>query len=255
MTDQTAVKTAARTLDVLEVFAKAKGPLTLTELAQRIGSPMSSCHALVRTLQARGYVYVLDERKRVYPTKRLLMIALQIASNDAVLERLSPILANLQRQTGETIILGKRQGNAITYLEVVEGQQTIRYAASPGDTKPLHSSAIGKATLAAIPEGELVKFLRKLPMPKITGNTIQDPDALLKDLDAGKARGYFITRGENVSEVMALSMARSVGDELYGIAIAGPISRIEANKEALVTELMKARDWMDRIDAELRGSV
>jgi DNA-binding IclR family transcriptional regulator len=255
MTDQTAVKTAARTLDVLEVFAKAKGPLTLTELAHRIGSPMSSCHALVRTLQARGYLYVLDERKRVYPTKRLLMIALQIASNDAVLERLSPVLASLQQETGETVILGKRQGNAITYLEVVEGQQTIRYAASPGDTKPLHSSAIGKATLGAIPARDLVKFLKKLPMPKITRNTILDPDALLADLEAGKTRGYFATCGENVSEVMALAIARSVGDELYGLAIAGPITRIEANREELVAELMKAGAWMDRIDVELRGDV
>jgi hypothetical protein len=34
---------------------------------------MSSCHALVRTLQFRGFVHILDERKRVYPTKRLLI--------------------------------------------------------------------------------------------------------------------------------------------------------------------------------------
>ena len=77
MPPQDPVKTAARTLDVFEVFAAARGPLTLTELAARLGSPLSSCHALVRTLQSRGYVYILDERKRVYPTKRLLLLAQQ----------------------------------------------------------------------------------------------------------------------------------------------------------------------------------
>ena len=79
MAGQDAVKTAARTLDLLEAFAKARGPLSLTEIAQRINTPISSCHSLVRTLQARGYVYVLDSRKRVYPTKRLLAVAGAIA--------------------------------------------------------------------------------------------------------------------------------------------------------------------------------
>jgi IclR family acetate operon transcriptional repressor len=254
MTEQTAVKTAARTLDVLEVFAKSKGPLTLTELAQRTGSPMSSCHALVRTLQARGYVYVLDERKRVYPTKRLLMVAQQIAENDAILERITPVLATLRQKTDETVILGKRQGKAVTYLEVLEGGQTIRYAASPGDTKPLHSSAIGKATLGAMPDTDLHVLLRKLAFPKITGTTIVDQAALVADIESSRARGYFVTRGENVAEVMAISIARQIGDELYGLAIAGPMSRIEARSESLVKELLKSGTWMEGIDAELRGA-
>ena len=85
MAGQDAVKTAARTLDLLEAFAKARGPLSLTEIAQRINTPISSCHSLVRTLQARGYVYVLDNRKRVYPTKRLLAVANAIARHDPLL--------------------------------------------------------------------------------------------------------------------------------------------------------------------------
>ena len=255
MNQQDPVKTAARTLDVFEVFASAKGPLTLTELAARLGSPISSCHALVRTLQARGYVYVLDERKRVYPTKRLFTIAQQIMQNDPVLERIGPVLAALQHDTGETVILGKRQGGAVTYLDVLEGSHTIRYAASSGDTKPLHSSAIGKAMLGAMPEAELGRLIKKLPLPAVTGRTITDPDALLLDIETSRARGYFMTRGENVPDVMALSIARSVGDEWYGVAIAGPIGRLEAGQAALVASLLHAGEVLQRIDAELRGQV
>lgn len=247
------VKTAARTLDVFEVFAIAKGPLTLTELAARLGSPISSCHALVRTLQARGYVYILDERKRVYPTKRLLAVAQQIASNDPVLERIGPVLAVLQRASGETIILGKRQGTGIIYLDVLEGRHTIRYAASPGDAKPLHSSAIGKAMLGALSEEELSRLLKKLALPAITLNTIGTAAGLAADIEAGRARGWFMTRGENVPEVMALSIARRVGGECYGVAIAGPLGRLEANQVAAVAALMDAGEQLRRIDDELRG--
>lgn len=247
------VKTAARTLDVFEVFADARCPLTLTELAGRLGSPLSSCHALVRTMQARGYLYVLDERKRVYPTKRLLMVAQQIAQNDPVLERVAPVLALLQADTAETVILGKRQGNAVTYLDVVESRQTIRYAAQPGDVKPLHSSAIGKAMLGALDDADLAKLLRRLPLPDVTGRTIQNPDALMADIAEARTRGYFVTRGENVFDVMAVSISRRIGDEPYGVAVAGPIARVERNLEQIVASLGKASELLGRIDGELRG--
>jgi DNA-binding IclR family transcriptional regulator len=255
MSQQDPVKTAARTLDVFEVFAQAKGPLTLTELAGRLGSPISSCHALVRTLQARGYVYILDERKRVYPTKRLLKIAQQIAQNDPVLERIGPVLAILQQETAETIILGKRQGNSVTYLDVVEGRQTIRYAADAGDIKPLHSSAIGKAMLGVLPDAELARLVKRLPLPAVTDNTIHDPADLLQDIETARSRGYYVTSGENVPEVMGISIARVIGEEPYGLAIAGPIGRLAPRIDALVTALLRAGEALQRIDTELHGEI
>jgi IclR family acetate operon transcriptional repressor len=253
MSQKDPIKTAARTLDVFEIFAAAKGPLTLTELAGRLGSPLSSCHALIRTLQLRGYIYVLGERKRVYPTKRLLMIAQQIAQNDPMLEQIAPVLLALQQETGETIILGKRQGNVITYLDVIDSHQTIRYAASPGDVKPLHSSAIGKAMLGLLSDEELARQLKRLPLTAVTDHTIIDIPGLLQDIGQSRARGYFQTRGENVSDVMAFSISSTVGDEDYGVAVAGPMGRVEAHAALHISALRRVRDALGRLDAELRG--
>ena len=120
------VKGAARTLDVFEAFASAGGPLSLSEIAQLIGVPVSSCHSLIRTLQARGYVYVLEKRKRIYPTRRLADIASKIARYDTAVERLTPCLAEIVDKTGETVILGKMQGDHVVYLEVLPGTHTVR---------------------------------------------------------------------------------------------------------------------------------
>ena len=116
-----AVKTAARTLDLFEAFAKVREPMSLTELARRIGAPISSCHALIRTLQKRGFLYELGPRGPVYPTKRMLEIITAIATYDPILKRLEPVLERLRKATGETVILGKRQGDGIIYLEVLQG--------------------------------------------------------------------------------------------------------------------------------------
>ena len=248
-----AVKMVARMLDMIEAFAAVQAPLTLTELAGRLGAPVSSCHALVRTLQQRGYVYVLDERKRVYPTGRLLAMAQRIACGDPVLERIAPVLDALQAETEETVILGKRQGQAVTYLNVVESRQTIRYAAAPGDVKPLHSSAIGKAMLGLLPDAALNTLLATLPLPRVTANTIHDPARLAANIRQGRARGVFVTCGENVPDVMAIAVCERVAGEAYGIAVAGPLARLGLRAEQAEVALSRARAMLRQIDADLRG--
>lgn len=225
------VKTAARTLSLFEAFADDQTPLALTDLAKRIDTPISSCHALIRTLQALGYVYVLEQKKRVYPTKRLLQIAQAIANHDPLLESVSPVLYDLRDELGETVILGKRQGDGIVYLEVIEGTHTVRYAARPGDAKPLHSSAIGKAMLGQETAKRLDTLLDRLALTPATASTLTDHNQLLDDIVESRKRGYFITRGENVDDVMAIAIARQVYGETLGLAIAGPMERMIRHQE------------------------
>jgi DNA-binding IclR family transcriptional regulator len=176
-------------------------------------------------------------------------IAQQIAQNDPVLDQIGPVLAALRADTGETVILGKRQGQAITCLDVLESRRTIRDAAEPGDMKPLHSSAIGKAMLGLLAPTDLAATLRKLPRPTITLGTITDLDALTADIAEGRARGFFVTRGENVPDVMAIAISRSASEEFYGLAVAGPMSRIEAAQALIHDGLRTAGGALTRLDA------
>jgi DNA-binding IclR family transcriptional regulator len=233
------VKTAARTLDLFEVFAQAQAPLSLTDLAHRMHAPISSCHALVRTLQSRGYLYVLERRKRVYPTKRMVQIVDAIAAHDPLLDAVGPILAELRDTLGETVILGNRHEQNVIYLEVVEGTHTVRYAARPGDTKPLHSSAIGKAMLGGLEADMVRKLLTPTALKQVTPNTITDLDALMADIEAGRRAGYFATRGENVEDVSAIAIRREIDGEPFGLAIAGPSERMNRKFELYCDELIR----------------
>jgi len=156
------VKTATRTLDVFEAFATAKRPLTLSELARAIGAPVASCFGIVRTLERRGYLYSARPRRGLYPTRRLLDQARLIAAHDPLSSRLDSALAALRDRTGETVLLGKRLGDRAVYLDVREGPQTVRYTARVGDLKPLHSSAVGKALLGTLAEGDCRRLLDRL---------------------------------------------------------------------------------------------
>lgn len=225
--DRSVVKSAVRTLTLFEVFAHHQAPLTLSELARILEIPLSSCHGLVGTLQNEGYLYSFGERRQYYPTKRLLQLATAITNNDPTLNLLVPHLEAVRDQCDETVIVATRQNLTILYLDVIEGTQTIRYSANAGDVKPLHSSAIGKAMLGEVDGQELSATLSQIGQPRITSNTIVDPKTLTAEIEAGRRRGYFVTRGENVADVWAVAKIAHVAGEALGIAIAGPAYRMK----------------------------
>ncbi len=241
-----AVTAVERVLDIFEAFHKVQKPLSLTDLAEATGIPKSSCHAIVATLTARGYLYSLARPRALYPTRRFHDIARDIHEKDPFAERLLPMLERLRNVSRETVILGKRQGDAVIYLQVVEGPHAIRYSARPGEFKPLHSSAIGKALLGSLKETEMRAQIAGRPLPAVTGSTLTDAQALIDDILESRRRGYFVTRGENVPDVWAVSAFLAVSSETLAIAIAGPRHRMENNLVECVQVLLASTSFISR---------
>jgi IclR family acetate operon transcriptional repressor len=230
-------RSAMRALEVFEAFRTARRPLPLSELAQRTGIPVSTCHGVMRALESHGWLYYVNARD-AYPTRRLWETADEIRANDPVVRRLEPALAALRDETDETVVVGARQGGSVTYLLVLEGRQAIRYSARAGERKPLHSSSIGKALLGELAPDALDAWLREHALERITANTITSAKRLRADLDAGRQRGWFATRGENVADVMAVSAAlRGFGAPL-GVAVAGPVHRMQGREAATAKRLV-----------------
>lgn len=235
-----------RAFAILETFERERRPLSMKELADTCHIPASTCHSLVHTLLKRAYLYQTGRRKDLYPTRRLYDLGATILAHDPVLQRLEPAMQALRDATRETVILGKRQKEGIVYLEVIEGPEVIRYSARPGDTKPLHSTCIGKALLSTLKETDLRKQLATTPLSGITGTTITSADALIADIAAGRAEGCFVTRGENVPDVTAMAVPVAVNHELYGLAVAGPSHRMIERQEEIREALAATRDGLLR---------
>jgi len=235
---KSAVTAVERVLDLFETFQAAERPLSLTELSEVAGIPKSSCHAIVATLVERGYLYSLQRPRALYPTRRLYDVAQAVAGNDAFLQHAQPLLEQLRDESGETVIVGKRQGDAVIYLQVLEGRHAIRYTSRAGEFKPLFSSAIGKALLGSLKEAELRAFLAVHPPHAVTANTLIEPEALLSDIVESRRRGFFVTRGENVADVWAVSAFVPLRSETVGVAVAGPASRMESLLDSLAPLLV-----------------
>ena len=235
------VRTADRTLRLFEAFKVEGHPLSLSELAEFMDVPMSSCHGLVNTLIGRGYLYRVKKRKLLYPTRKILDVAETIVSKDPLLDRIRLPLSALRDKLKETIIVGINEQDRVMYIDVLEGTHTVRYTAYPGEFKPLHSSAAGKAILASMTENELEKLLGRLPLEKITPMTVTDKKRLLRDLNQSRKRGFYETHGENVMDVDAMAVAVVSNKDIIGISVAAPSHRMEEARINIAQELLKTR--------------
>ncbi len=230
------MSTIDRVLDIFEAYSASRSALLLPELAEKIHAPKSTCFQITQALKRRGYLYSLGKRRGYYPTRRLLSHAEVIAKHDPIVSRLDSAMTALRDSVNETVIAGRLQANKALYLAVVESTHNIRYSTVPGDSKPLHSSAIGKSLLVKMDDPASV--IRSLELAKYTDNTICDSDALLSDLRESKRRGYCVTRGENVVDVMAISLAINIGGDVVALAVAGPIDRVRSAEQDIVKNLM-----------------
>src|SRR5450830_1169353 len=121
-------KIVERTLAVFELFATEKKPLSLTDMTRLLEIPLSSCHDVLRALEARGYIYETAPRAGYYPTRRLLEVAQVISANDSLLQRTEFLLQSIRDELQETVTLAKASSNHVIYLQVLEPENPIRFS-------------------------------------------------------------------------------------------------------------------------------
>lgn len=235
------VKSAQRVMDIFEFFAATRSPATLTAVASALRMPKSSCLALLTTLSSNGYLYEVRPQIGYYPTRRWLDNAQAISASDSLVRRIRPILEELRDATGETLILAKLSEHRILYIDVVESAQTLRYTAVAGQFKPLHGTASGKAALSALPLEKRRAVLDTLDFRPITENTITDREVLDRVVDTGIARGWHVSRGENVLDATAVAVPLRIMKEIFVLVVAGPAQRLESNLSAIGDTLNEAR--------------
>jgi IclR family transcriptional regulator, acetate operon repressor len=235
------VRSVRRLLDIIEFFATTRKPATLSMIAHAIGLPKSSCSALLATLVESGYLYEIAPRAGFYPTRRWLEAFSTISSADPLAAWIRPILQTLGNATGETVVLAKRSGAAVSYLEVIESDEAIRYAARVGQRRPLYATASGKAILATMSHDERRRLIGTGPFTGLAPGIESDLVKLERDLESSRARGWYATTGETQVGVSGIAVTIAIGGEPYAIVIAGPSYRIDDRFQEFAALLFAAR--------------
>jgi len=238
---------ALKVFAVLETIASQQRPLAISELAALLGVPKPTMHRIVRQLDAEGLLQ-REPNRRVYgPGPRLLNFALGAVRTSMRSAPRHAVLEALSAKVGETCNFGMMSGNAIVYLDRVEASWPFGLKFESGSRVPLHCTSVGKLLLSAQPRRRRDELIRATTLPRYTENTITDPEALHRELDEIRKRGYSIDNQEFLAGVVCLAVPvrDSKGLICAGLAISAPHARMSvAECVAHLPVLLAAADQL-----------
>jgi IclR family acetate operon transcriptional repressor len=222
-TSASSVQSLERAFELLELLADAGGAQGLSQLSSSSGLPLTTIHRLMGTLVRLGYVRRGGSRRYVLGPRliRLGETASQLLGSWA-----KPHLAELVDLTGETANLAMLDGGTVVYLAQVPGRHSMRMFTEPGRRVDPHCTAVGKAMLAQLPEGQVRDILHHNGMTARTASTITDPDLLVAHLGVIRRQGYAVDEGEQEVGVRCVAVAIPDAPTLAAISVSGPQARM-----------------------------
>ncbi len=193
-----------RGLEPLELVQKSDKPLGTRDMARKLGVSPAAVQRLVNTLNERNYLARDPETRRYRVGYQAILFGNAIARSDALLVEGRRELEEVTRKLRVDSYMATLQGKNAFYLLCVTGEALVSVRCEPGDTIPLHSTAIGKCILASLPDAEILEILGPGPYPAITGSTLTTPNAFLAEVEATRERGYAIVENENIEGITSV---------------------------------------------------
>ncbi|MET3394272.1 DNA-binding IclR family transcriptional regulator [Variovorax sp. 1140] len=237
----TIVPAAARTMTLLEVFAREKRELSNSDLARLMDLPESSCSDLLHTLHELGYLLRTARSRRFYPTARLLTVAKEISASDPLYAVGAEACELLRDRTGETGLCGRLENGVVKVIALSEGRHALRYMQHVGDKLALHVSALGKAILAACTPEEAARQLRLKPLRVLASGTLTDLAQLEAQVERAREQGWIWVENEGSEGLTAVAVAGQIGGETLALSVAGLTHRMRDQRERCLEALQEVK--------------
>ncbi|MGA3154663.1 MAG: IclR family transcriptional regulator C-terminal domain-containing protein [Streptosporangiaceae bacterium] len=242
-----------RGLAVIKAFGPDRERLSLSEVARATGLTRAAARRFLLTLVRLGYVRSDGREFSLRP--RVLELGYAYLSGLTLPEVAAPHVEELVARVRESSSISVLDGQQIVYVVRVPTKRIMTVAISVGTRFPAYATSMGRVLLAALPAGELDRYLDEVTMEPLTSRTVTDPGRLREILAEVARQGYAIVDQELEVGLRAVAApirgAADVG--MAAINVSAHASRVSV--AALRGEIVPALlETTAQIEADLRAS-
>ena len=224
-------------LSVLEALIVAE-PLSLSDLAGRLGIPKSSLLRVCSVLTHRGWVARAADGRYNLGVRAIGLSA--HATEYPLVRAFRAVAPELLTRHNETVCLAVLDGDESTFIALEETSHPVRLVANVGDRTPAFASPSGQVILAArAPQVVAAEYAgRSLITP--TGRRLRGVEELLERLESVRRNGWAESYDETALGLysIAVPIRNAAGGVLAALTMCVPTSRMNpARQEQILGDL------------------
>ena len=225
----------------IAAMLQLEGPLSVSEVAARVGCAPSTAHRLLQMLVYRDFA--VQDDSRAYRVGPVLELATHSRSSASRLRIAAlPHLRRVCDLLDESANLTVRTGDTVRFVASVESSQALRVGSREGMVFPAHRTTAGLLLLAELPAEELERLYAPERYDEHPEDR-PDVDQLRSDLARVRRNGFAVNQGRSERGVVAVGVPVRGPDHtvLAGISVSMPSVRYDKQRLQLyVATLMTA---------------
>lgn len=233
-----AVKSVDKALRIAAIL-QLEGPLTVSEVADRIGCARSTAHRLLQMLVYRDFAVQAEDS--VYRVGPVLELATYSQSSASLLRATAlPQLRRIVDLLGESANLAVRTGDTVRFIASVESSQALRVGTREGMVFPAHRTTAGLLLLADVATDELEELYSPERYTEHRGDR-PDLRRLISDLARVRRNGFAFNQDRSERGVVAVGVPvhGRDGKVLAGISVSMPSVRYDKERLKLYVATLR----------------
>lgn len=225
--ETTMIQSVARAARILKALGSEQARLGVTELAERIGLAKATVYGLLRTLEAHQFVEQDLETGKYRLGPALLQLGNAFLDNHELRARSLLWAESLASRAREAVYVGVLYGPSVLIVHHVFRPDDSVQILEVGAAIPWHACALGKAMVAFLDPDERKELLDG-GLPRLTGQTLTDPEVLVGELARIAREGIAVEDQEAIlgEAGIASPLFDHHGAVVGAIGLAGPVEHL-----------------------------
>ncbi len=234
-------------LDVLELLAATKTPMTLSQISTRLDRSVSELFRMVQVLEARGYVAPSSSGEGFELTNKLFSLGISRGPNQNLMLSALPMMQDLSQETRQACHLAIASDDQMVVVARVEAPGDLGFSVRVGYQRHICKSTSGLVLYAFQKPKQRASWRNSLRL----GVTPEEWEAFETKAEAALAQGYVSARSGYAEGIIDISCPIA-NDSSIIAALTMPF--IHSTESAGFDEtLLLLKDTAQRLSTSLGG--
>lgn len=203
--DQYFSKSLEKGLRILSLFHENRSSLSISQITQLTCINKTSVFRFANTLVQLGFLKKDPRTKLLKVGPNAISFSHCLLRSFDLLQIIKPYIDDAHKKYNVTADLSMWHAETLLILYRLVSKETFGFHLPLLNRDILHCTAAGKATIANLPQNEMLQIVESLPLRKRTHTTLTSKEELLADLKRTRHRGYSINNEELVQGLIAIA--------------------------------------------------